>query len=63
MMYGKYANAALFTTETYGCFYIAAPELIECEKGYGVEIDIWSLGVLLFTALAMSTPFNQGNAT
>lgn len=38
---------------------IAAPELLE-SKGYGKEIDIWSLGVLLFTALATSTPFFQG---
>lgn len=37
----------------------AAPELLE-SKGYGKEIDIWSLGVLLFTALATSTPFPQG---
>ncbi|OAD07698.1 hypothetical protein MUCCIDRAFT_157961 [Mucor lusitanicus CBS 277.49] len=36
----------------------SAPELLE-SKGYGKEIDVWSLGVLLFTALATSTPFPQ----
>ncbi|CEP18858.1 hypothetical protein [Parasitella parasitica] len=41
-----------------GTIMYAAPELLE-PKGYGNEIDIWSLGVLLFTALATSTPFSQ----
>ncbi|KAI8643048.1 kinase-like domain-containing protein [Parasitella parasitica] len=41
-----------------GTIMYAAPELLE-SKGYGKEIDIWSLGVLLFTALATSTPFFQ----
>ncbi|KAL9559786.1 hypothetical protein MBANPS3_000261 [Mucor bainieri] len=41
-----------------GTIMYAAPELLE-SKGYGKEIDIWSLGVLLFTALASSTPFPQ----
>ncbi|EPB83219.1 CAMK protein kinase [Mucor circinelloides 1006PhL] len=43
-----------------GTIMYAAPELLE-SKGYGKEIDIWSLGVLLFTALATSTPFLQGD--
>lgn len=41
-----------------GTIMYAAPELLE-SKGYGKEIDVWSLGVLLFTALATSTPFIQ----
>ncbi|GAN08348.1 conserved hypothetical protein [Mucor ambiguus] len=41
-----------------GTIMYAAPELLE-SKGYGKEIDVWSLGVLLFTALATSTPFPQ----
>ncbi|KAK4513467.1 uncharacterized protein ATC70_005468 [Mucor velutinosus] len=41
-----------------GTIMYAAPELLE-SKGYGKEIDVWSLGVLLFTALATSTPFLQ----
>lgn len=39
--------------------YKAAPELIDCPNGYGKEVDIWSLGVLLFTALVAFTPFLQ----
>lgn len=37
----------------------AAPELIDCPNGYGKEVDVWSLGVLLFTALVAFTPFSQ----
>lgn len=46
----------------------AAPELLEAgdtkmAAGYGPAVDIWSLGVLLFTALANSTPFPQLDET
>ncbi|KAG1178912.1 hypothetical protein G6F70_001313 [Rhizopus microsporus] len=42
-----------------GTVMYAAPELIDCPNGYGKEVDIWSLGVLLFTALVAFTPFLQ----
>ncbi|KAG1381766.1 hypothetical protein G6F60_001109 [Rhizopus arrhizus] len=42
-----------------GTVMYAAPELIDCPNGYGKEVDVWSLGVLLFTALVAFTPFSQ----
>jgi serine/threonine protein kinase len=60
IMYGK-VNTPILNLHDLTFVKIAAPELLEAEKGYGMEVDIWSLGVLLFTALATSTPFAQGN--
>ncbi|KAI9282750.1 kinase-like domain-containing protein [Sporodiniella umbellata] len=42
-----------------GTVMYAAPELIDCPHGYGKEVDVWSLGVLLYTALVAYTPFSQ----
>ncbi|KAI8988348.1 kinase-like domain-containing protein [Mycotypha africana] len=42
-----------------GTINYAAPELLTTPRSYGAEVDIWSLGVLLYTALASNTPFMQ----
>lgn len=43
------------------CLFVpAAPELLEEKRQYGKEVDIWSLGVLLYTAIATTTPFYLG---
>ncbi|CAO3616086.1 unnamed protein product [Mucor hiemalis] len=47
---------------TCGTMMYAAPELLRMKedgKGYGSAVDIWSLGVLLYTALTNCTPFPQ----
>ncbi|KAG1449222.1 hypothetical protein G6F56_008708 [Rhizopus delemar] len=46
-----------------GTIMYAAPELVDRPKGYGKEVDVWSLGVLLFTALVAFTPFSQQSET
>ncbi|KAI7869256.1 kinase-like domain-containing protein [Mucor mucedo] len=50
-------DEALYTN--CGTMLYAAPELLNSnsKKGYGMEVDIWSLGVLLYGALTNSMPF------
>ena len=40
-----------------------APEVAEAQCYDPVKIDIWSLGIMLFTMLAGSPPFDVANAS
>lgn len=43
-----------------GTLAYAAPEMILAKKYLGPEVDIWSLGVLLFAMVAGRFPFASG---
>jgi polo-like kinase 1 len=34
-----------------------APEILEAKAGYSYEVDIWSLGVIIYTLLIGKSPF------
>jgi serine/threonine protein kinase len=39
----------------------ASPEMLAGRKYLGVETDIWSLGIILYTLLAGGLPFDDDN--
>ncbi|KAF7722985.1 serine/threonine-protein kinase KIN2 [Apophysomyces ossiformis] len=44
-----------------GSLYFAAPELLCAQPYRGPEVDIWSLGVVLFVMVTGSVPFDDNN--
>ncbi|KAL5606339.1 hypothetical protein BROUX41_002756 [Berkeleyomyces rouxiae] len=60
-----FGMAALHQTETHmlttacGSPHYAAPELLRARDYMGNEVDIWSMGVILFAMLAGSLPFDH----
>ena len=41
--------------------FLASPEMINGKKYTGPEVDIWSMGVILFTLLGGYLPFHDQN--
>jgi 5'-AMP-activated protein kinase catalytic alpha subunit len=41
----------------------AAPEMIASKKYHGLEVDIWSCGVILFTMVCGTLPFEDSNTS
>ncbi len=39
-----------------------APELINCSDGYGQEIDVWALGIVIYELLTATLPFDPSMA-
>lgn len=46
-------------------FDVPAPEVIlkEAQAGYGAQVDAWSIGVVLYSCLTNSTPFDESEST
>lgn len=52
---------ALKTTTKVGTPYYIAPEIIKAKQAYGIECDLWSIGVCLFIILSGFPPFDGEN--
>lgn len=55
-----YDNKMLLNTFC-GSLYFAAPELLSGQRYCGPEIDVWSLGVILYVMLCGCVPFDDEN--
>lgn len=53
-----YDNKRLLTTFC-GSLYFAAPELLLGQKYCGPEVDVWSLGVILYVMICGTVPFDD----
>jgi len=51
----------LFYNNKYSSPFYAAPEMILGKKYEGPEVDMWSLGVILFALLCGHLPFDDAN--
>ena len=54
-----YAKIPLKLSTFCGSLYYAAPELLHGRPYYGPEIDIWSLGVILYVLVTGKVPFDD----
>lgn len=52
-MLATYCGSALY----------ASPEMVLCKPYLGPECDVWSLGVILYTLLTATMPFDDSNFT
>ena len=44
-------------TEKQGSIFYIAPEVLEGKSGHSYEVDIWSLGVIMYTLIIGKPPF------
>jgi len=49
----RFSYDSVIIGESFGSLYYAAPEIIKGDNYVGPECDIWSLGVILYTLVAV----------